>query len=92
MIKIRAKYRETPFLVGFWLGFDQKTEKNTLFGTALVRVRAKIEENTLFGRALVRVWAALVRVSTELKENTHCICFCLNKGKNRENIFLVGLW
>ena len=59
---------------------------------ALVRVRAKIEENTLFGRALVRVWAALVRVSTKIEENTHCISFGLNKGKNRENTFLVGLW
>ena len=27
--------------------------KNTLFGRALVRVRAKIEKNTLFGRALL---------------------------------------
>ena len=33
-----------------------KIEKNTLFGTTLVRVMAKIEKNTtLFGRALVRI-------------------------------------
>ena len=30
-------------------------EKNTLFGRALVRIRAKIEKNTLFCRALVRI-------------------------------------
>ena len=29
--------------------------KNTLFGRALVRVRAKIEKNTLFGRALSNI-------------------------------------
>ena len=32
-------------------------EKNTLFGTTLVRIRSEIEKITLFGRALVRVRA-----------------------------------
>ena len=34
-------------------------EKNTLFCSALVRIRAKIETNTLFDRALVRIRAKI---------------------------------
>ena len=36
-----------------------KIEKNTLFGTTLVRLKAEIEKNTLFGRALVRFMAKI---------------------------------
>ena len=38
---------------------DRVRAKNTLFGRALVRVRAKIEKNTLFGRAFVRIWSKI---------------------------------
>ena len=31
-----------------------KIEKNTLFGTTLVRIKSEIEKNTFFGRAFVR--------------------------------------
>ena len=54
-----------------------KIEKNTLFGRALVRVRAKIEKNTLFGRALVRV-----RVKIEIN-TLFSVGLCLGLGKNR---------
>ena len=36
-----------------------KIEKNTLFGTTLVRIKSEIEKNTLFGRALVRIMAKI---------------------------------
>ena len=32
-----------------------KIDKNTLFGTTLVRIRSEIEKNTLFGTTLVRI-------------------------------------
>ena len=31
-----------------------KIEKNTLFGTTLVRIKSEIEKNTFFGRAFVK--------------------------------------
>ena len=37
---------KTPFLVGLWLGQNRK--KNTLFGKALVQIRAKNRENNPF--------------------------------------------
>ena len=50
-------------MVGLWLGLRGKNkseiEKNTLFGTTLVRIKSEIEKNTLFGRALVRVRAKI---------------------------------
>ena len=36
-------------------------EKNTLFGTTLVRIKSEIEKNTFFGRAFVRVRAKIDR-------------------------------
>ena len=39
-------------------------EINTLFGRALVRVRAKIEKNTLFGRGLVKISAKIIKKNT----------------------------
>ena len=36
-----------------------KIEKNTPFGTTLVRIKSEIENNTLFGRALVRIMAKI---------------------------------
>ena len=34
---------KTPFVARLWIGLGQNTEKNTLFGRALTRIRA-IEE------------------------------------------------
>ena len=48
-------------------------KKNTLFGIALVRVRAKIEKNTLFGTTLVRIKA-------KIEKNTFSI---FGIGQNR---------
>ena len=36
-----------------------RVEKNTLFGTTLVRIKSEIEKNTFFGTALVRVKAKI---------------------------------
>ena len=47
-MRIRAKIMKTPFVARLWIGLGQNTEKNTLFGRALVRVMAKIEKNTHF--------------------------------------------
>ena len=33
--------------------------KNTLYGRALIKIRAEIEKNTLFGRVLVRIRAKI---------------------------------
>ena len=41
------------------VGVRAKIEKNTLFGTTLVRIKSEIEEKHLFGTALVRVRAKI---------------------------------
>ena len=60
-----------------------KIEKNTLFGRALVRVRAK---NTLLGRALVRI-------RSEIEKNTlFGRAFFSVRAKIEKTPFLVGLF
>ena len=51
LLKMRAK-----ILVGLWFSNKTKIEKNTLFGTALVRKVIK-NRDTLFCRTLVRIRA-----------------------------------
>ena len=40
-----------------------KIDKNTLFGTTLVRIRSEIEKNTLFGTTLVRIRSEIEKTS-----------------------------
>ena len=40
-----------------------KIDKNTLFGTTLVRIRSDIEKNTLFGMTLVRIRSEIEKTS-----------------------------
>ena len=51
-----------------------KNRENTLFGRALVRVRAKIEKITLFG-------TTLVRIKSEIEKNTFLVRLWLGLGQ-----------
>ena len=51
-----------------------KTNKQTLFGRALVKVRAKIGKNSLFG-------TTLVRIKSEIEKNTLFVGLWLGLGQ-----------
>ena len=68
-MRIKAKIEKNTLVSELWLELGQKREKkNTLFGWALVRIRAKIEKNTIFGWALARI-RAIIEKKTPLLAN-----------------------